>query len=94
MGNAPTFLDETRDPGALTIDLAALATVACPILLTLGDQSLPIYAPIVSRLAEAMPRAQLRVIPGAGHLPHLSHPAEYVAAITAFLAAEDGAGPA
>jgi pimeloyl-ACP methyl ester carboxylesterase len=93
VANAPTFLDETRDPEALTIDLNALAAVACPVLLTHGDQSLPFYALIVSRLAEALPRAQLRVIAGAGHLPHRSHPAEYVAVITAFIAAGNGAGP-
>jgi pimeloyl-ACP methyl ester carboxylesterase len=93
VGNAPTFLDETRDPGTVTIDLAALATIACPILLTRGDQSLPFYAPIISRLAAALPSAQLRVIAGAGHLPHLSHSAAYVAAITDFLATDDVAGP-
>ena len=39
IGNAPTFLDETRDPEALTVDLAALATFPRPVLLTRGDQS-------------------------------------------------------
>jgi pimeloyl-ACP methyl ester carboxylesterase len=90
--NAQTFLDETRDPGVVTINLNAVAAMACPIMLTRGDQSLPIYAPIVSRLAEALPHAQLRVIAGAGHFPHLSHPAEYMATIAAFIAAEDGPG--
>jgi pimeloyl-ACP methyl ester carboxylesterase len=93
VANAPTFLDETRDPEALTIDLTAVAAIACPVLLTRGDQSLPFYALIASRLAEVLPHAQLRVIAGAGHLPHRSHPAEYVAAITAFIAADDFAGP-
>jgi pimeloyl-ACP methyl ester carboxylesterase len=55
--NAPTFLDETRDPGSWTVDLAALAVIPCPILLTYGDQSLPFLPPVVAKLAAVLPGA-------------------------------------
>ena len=92
VNNAPTFLDEMRDPGAWTADLAALAAIPCPILLTTGDQSLPFWSPVVAKLAAVLPQAQTRVIPGAGHVPQSSHPEEYGATVTAFAAdaAESG----
>jgi len=93
LNNAPTFLDETRDPGAWTADLAALAAIPCPILLTYGDQSLPFLPPVVAKLADHLPQAQVRVIAGAGHVPAATHPAAYVAAITSFIAAVNSAGP-
>ena len=91
VNNAPTFLDETRDPGSWTADLTALAAIPCPILLTYGDQSLPFLPPVVAALAAVLSGAQERVIAGAGHVPPASQPAEYVAAVTAFTAAADTA---
>lgn len=89
MNNASTWVDEMRDPGAWTANLAAIAAIPCPILLTRGDQSLRFWSPVVSRLAYHLPQAKVRVIAGAGHVPAATHPAEYVATITSFLAAVD-----
>jgi pimeloyl-ACP methyl ester carboxylesterase len=83
--NAPTFLDETRDPEALGIDLDALRGLDRPVLLTLGDQSPPTFAPVVELLAKALPRAEVVRFAGAGHIPHTTHPALYVEAVTAFV---------
>jgi pimeloyl-ACP methyl ester carboxylesterase len=80
-----------RDPSAWSADLAALAAIPHPILLTYGDQSLPFLPTAVAKLASALPNVQTQVIPGAGHVPAGSHPAEYAAAIMAFASAEDGA---
>ncbi len=33
----------------------------------------------------AIPGAEVRLIPGAGHVPNTSHPAEYAMALTSFL---------
>lgn len=93
LNNAPTFLDETRDPGSWTADLAALVAIPCPILLTYGDQSLPFLPPVVATLAAVLPGIQARVIAGAGHVPPASQPAGYVAAVTAFAAAADTEEP-
>jgi pimeloyl-ACP methyl ester carboxylesterase len=85
--NAPTFLDEARDPETLAFDLASVRGFSRPALLTLGDQSPPAFAPVVARLAKALPRVEVRTIPGAGHIPHATHADAYAAAVTAFLRA-------
>jgi pimeloyl-ACP methyl ester carboxylesterase len=46
------------------------------------------WSAVVAKLAAALPRAQSRVIAGAGHVPQATHPAEYAAAVTEFAAAD------
>jgi pimeloyl-ACP methyl ester carboxylesterase len=82
--NAPTFLDEARDPEQLAFDLAWLQAFSRPALLTRGDHSPPPFAPVVAKLAEALPRVEVVTLPGAGHIPHATHPEAYVEAIMAF----------
>jgi len=83
--NAPTFLDETRDPEALTLDLGSLRNCERPVLLTSGDQSPPAFAPVIARLAEALPRAEVVTLAGAGHVPQVTHPELYVETVAAFV---------
>jgi pimeloyl-ACP methyl ester carboxylesterase len=83
--NAPTFLEEMRDPEQLRIDLDGLARFPHPTLLTNGGESKPEFLPVVARLAATIPGAQRRTLAGAGHVPHLTHPAEYVALTLEFL---------
>jgi len=82
--NAPTFLDEARDPEQLAFDLDWIRGFSHPALLTRGDQSPPIFAPVVARLATALPRAQVHTFAGAGHIPHTTHPEAYAESIVAF----------
>lgn len=82
--NAPTFLDEASDAEALDFDLEWLRAFSRPSLLTRGDQSPPTFAPVVAWLAETLPRAEVMMLPGAGHVPHATHPEAYVEAIMAF----------
>lgn len=82
--NAGTFVGEMRDPDWAMIDLDDFASVSCPVLLTQGDQSPPFFAAIISRLAEVMDRAQVTTIPGAGHVPHQTHSAEWVRVVSEF----------
>jgi pimeloyl-ACP methyl ester carboxylesterase len=82
--NAPTFLDEASDPEQLGFDLDWIRGFARPALLTLGDQSPPIFAPVVAKLAGALPRVEVLTLPGAGHIPHVTDPAGYVEAVIAF----------
>jgi pimeloyl-ACP methyl ester carboxylesterase len=82
--NAPTFLDEANDPEQLAFDLEWIRGFSKPTLLTLGDQSPPIFAPVVARLAGALPHAEVVTLPGAGHIPHATHPGAYVEAIVGF----------
>ena len=83
--NAPTWLDELHDPEALEIDVSGLRGFAAPALLTIGDQSAPFFPLVVDRVAAAMPRAKTRTYAGSGHVPHLSHPEEYVRVVAAFI---------
>ena len=82
---APTFLDEAKDPEALDFDLGWIKGFANPMLLTTGENSPPHYAPVLGKLAQALPRAGTLTFPDAGHIPHATHPHAYVEAITAFI---------
>jgi pimeloyl-ACP methyl ester carboxylesterase len=82
--NAPTFLDEASDAEQLAFDLDWLRAFSPPALLTRGDQSPPTFAPVVAKLAEALPRVEVVTFLGAGHIPHATHPEAYVEAIMAF----------
>jgi len=83
--NAPTYLDECRDPEQLAFDLAWIRAFPRPLLLTTGDQSPPTFAPVVAKLADVLPNAEVLRFPGAGHIPHVTHPEAYIEAITAFI---------
>ena len=85
INNAPTFLDETRDPETLKIDTQALARFERPVLLTGGSESPPFFAPVLDKLAAVLPNATRKTLAGDGHLPHITHPQEYVALITEFV---------
>ena len=86
VNNAPTFLDETQDPDALTMDVSALADFDRPLLLTGGSESPPPFAPVLDALARALPQARRHTFQGAGHLPHQSHPAACAAQVRAHCA--------
>ena len=80
IGNAQTFVDLREDPGWATLDLAALARVPRPILITVGETSPPWLreSPVIVAERAGIPTRQ---IPGAGHSPHLTHPDALVGAI-------------
>lgn len=77
--NAATVAEELRDPAVGEVDLEALADADLPVLLTKGDESPAWFHAIVDRLDEALGRARVATIAGAGHNPHATHPAEYAA---------------
>ena len=83
--SAPAFVAEQKDPMWAGVELTALADIACPVLLTQGDASPPWFAPIVAKLADAIEDAEVHTYEGAGHAPHLTHPSDYLAAVTGFL---------
>jgi pimeloyl-ACP methyl ester carboxylesterase len=90
--NAPTFLDELREPASvMSVDLHGLAAFNHPLLLTQGDRSAPFFPAITGRIAAALPGARRHTFHGAGHVPHLSHPGDYIAVVRGFL---DGIAPA
>jgi pimeloyl-ACP methyl ester carboxylesterase len=84
IANAPTWLDETRDPDALQIELKDPARFDKPALLTSGTDSAPFFGPVVDMVAQALPRASRNTITGADHVPHLSVPTRYVELVRTF----------
>lgn len=84
--NAPTFLDEMNEPElVMSVDLHRLAAFTRPMLLTQGDQSAPFFRIVLSRIAAAVPAARRHTFEGAGHVPHLTCPDEYVKVVGQFL---------
>jgi pimeloyl-ACP methyl ester carboxylesterase len=84
--NAPTWLDELQEPSSLTMQLDRLANFDAPTLLTLGGTSPPFFPLVVKRVAAAIPYARQHVYTDAGHMPHLTHPEEYVQVVKGFIA--------
>jgi len=82
--NAPTFFDEVDGPGAFRLDLAALSRFTRPVMVTRGDRSPSYFAPILERIAGALPAAVRHTFGGAGHLPQITHPADFVRVIGDF----------
>ena len=83
--NAPTWLDELQEPQSLNLDLDRLSSFRGPTLLSFGGASPPFFPMVVERVAQALPHAKRHVFPHAGHVPHLSHPQEYVPLVAGFI---------
>ena len=82
--NAPTYLDELADETALSIDTAALAATRVPLLLTHGTESPELFPAVITELAHLVPAARVEILEGAGHIPHATHPENWVARLVAF----------
>jgi pimeloyl-ACP methyl ester carboxylesterase len=93
IANAPTWLDEIRDPDFLQMDLDALAGFDRPALLTSGTESAPFFGPVVDIVAESLPRSERVTIDGADHVPHISVPERYVELVRTFAQAERSGAP-
>lgn len=75
--NAPTFLDELRQPFRLRVDLDRLAHFDRPVLLTEGAQSPRLRGLSMDALTRALPHAERRTLAGTAHLPHVTDPENY-----------------
>jgi pimeloyl-ACP methyl ester carboxylesterase len=82
--NAPTYLDEEADQTALSIDTEALATTMVPLLMTYGTESPKLFPAVIAELGKLVPAARVEVLEGAGHIPHATHPEEWIARLMAF----------
>jgi pimeloyl-ACP methyl ester carboxylesterase len=80
IGNAQTFVDMLEDPRWGALDAAAVRRFPGQIVVTHGDSG-PAWLPRVAlAVAERIGR-ESRVIAGAGHSPHLTHPDAFAALI-------------
>lgn len=85
--NAPTFLDEIKDPDNIEMDLSRLCRFDRPALVSHGTDSPPFFVMVVSKIVSALPQAKHATFLGAGHVPHVSHPEEYVKVLKEFTSA-------
>jgi pimeloyl-ACP methyl ester carboxylesterase len=82
--NAPTFLDEIRDPDNLEFDPSKLSVFDKPALLTHGTESPPFFIMGLDIIGNSIPHAKRFAFAGAGHVPHMSHPEQYIQTIKQF----------
>lgn len=73
-----------RDIAHQSDQLAEMRTVTCPSLVIVGEQDTP-FLPDSHALAEAIPNAELVVVPDAGHSPQFENPDAYLAVMERFL---------
>ncbi len=64
----------------------SLGSIRCPTLALACERDRVVSPAIVERMAQAIPKASYRVLPGAGHLANLERPAAFDAALEEFLA--------
>jgi pimeloyl-ACP methyl ester carboxylesterase len=81
ISHARAVAGEQADPNWGAADLSE---IACPVLLTRGDSSPAWFAPLTEAVSAAIPHAEVTTIAGAGHVPHVTHTAEYVELLTRF----------
>jgi pimeloyl-ACP methyl ester carboxylesterase len=84
--SAPAVFAEQQDANWASVDPVELSGIKLPTLLTQGDESPPWFPAIVAKLGEAIESAKVLTYSGAGHAPHLTHPDDYLAGVTDFLA--------
>jgi pimeloyl-ACP methyl ester carboxylesterase len=90
--NVPVQLEEfprVLEGGPSPTDPSALATIAVPVLLLHGARSQPApwFMDGVHHVAEHVPNAEVRAVPGAGHLGPILKPAAIATEIRRFFAA-------
>lgn len=81
---APSVLAEALALLAATDLRADAAAIAQPTLVVTGERDTLTPAAAGAWLAAALPNARLAAIAGAGHVPFLSHPAEFADALDGF----------
>lgn len=84
--NAPTCLDELRDPDALGVDPDGLSRYQRPVLLTDGSESPAMFLKTIDILARTFPKARRHTYVGAAHMSHLTHPEEFTTTVSEFAA--------
>jgi pimeloyl-ACP methyl ester carboxylesterase len=87
IANAQTFADLAGIEDWATMDVDGLARFPRPVVITRGDQS-PAWLHRAAHAVAEQAGREVRVIAGAGHSPHLTHPDAHVAVV------EDVAGSA
>jgi pimeloyl-ACP methyl ester carboxylesterase len=91
VANAPTYLDQSRDPAVMDIEVEELGAFGGPVLVTYGDRRPPFFRRIAELIVAAMPGARAAPFPGAAHDPQVTHPDAYAATVGSFCATASSA---
>jgi len=75
---------EMEYEGPTAADPAVLGAISAPVLLLLGSDTKPLYIRSARHVANHVPNARVREIPGAGHAAPLTHPEALAEALTQF----------
>jgi pimeloyl-ACP methyl ester carboxylesterase len=86
VANAPTFLDELRDPEAFSLGLEQLRSFPQPVLLTDSGDDMPFAQPVVKKLANVLPHAEREHFSDADHDAQVSQPEAYAQTLRDFIA--------
>ena len=79
-----TIQQQPKYRGPTPDDPAVLGAISAPVLVLNGSETKPFITRNVRHVAEHVPNATLREIPGAGHAASLTHPGALAAALTEF----------
>jgi pimeloyl-ACP methyl ester carboxylesterase len=82
IANADTYVDMLADPGWGALDVTSVARFPGPILITYGDSGPRWLSDLATAVSERT-GIPMRIIPGAGHTPHHTHPEALAAIIRA-----------
>ncbi|MCK5425977.1 MAG: alpha/beta hydrolase [Emcibacter sp.] len=85
LSNVDTWLDQSRDPERLVIDVSGLKDYPNKITFSTGTESLPTYKKVTERISEILPQANIAKIEGGAHGSHISHPILIAKAIVSHL---------
>ncbi len=84
VANASSWPDEYHDRSAATVDPGKLADFYGPVLLTDGANTPRFFHRLSEQLAGMFSNSEVRVLPGTGHVPHLTHPLLYTGTLVQF----------
>ena len=85
VSKAALLAAETRAAPLVKLDRTRLATLSMPVLILQGGRSPPVTHRMSLRLAQAIPHAVRRIVPGVGHMGPALTPAVVAAEIVPFL---------
>jgi pimeloyl-ACP methyl ester carboxylesterase len=83
---APNLLSFVQQNDPTEGDPAVLGAIQAPVLVLHGSDTTSFFATSAQHVADHVPNAQMREIPGAGHAAPLTHPRLLAEAITEFFA--------
>jgi pimeloyl-ACP methyl ester carboxylesterase len=84
--NLLNLLQQEMEHGNPAADPAVLRAISAPVLVLLGSDTKPFFTASARHVADHVPNARIKEIPGAGHAAPLTHPEALAEALTEFFA--------